>query len=96
MKSQEVTVSGGVGKQVFGATTDSVVLRGIMLTLSGANGSVVIRDGNASGEVKYTIRGLSGSTPTTPVELPGRGARFDKGMHVKVLGSGALAYLFVE
>lgn len=96
MKSKEVAVSGTVGKQSFAITADQAVLRGISLVMSGANGSVVIRDGATSGTVKHTVRGLTASNLVNYIELPGRGERYDNGMHVKVLGTGTLAYLFVD
>lgn len=89
--SLEVTASGTVGKQVFaaGASPKQVKLCGFVLTASGTSaGMVVIRDGNASGEVKYTVRTVLNTS--RPVEVGCQ--RFDKGMHVKVLG-GATCYL---
>jgi len=84
----EVGISGAVGKQVF-ATTRQTVLKSVITTSTVSAGTIVIRDGNASGEVKLTlIQGVGGSTP---YQLEGK--RFDKGMHVKVTGVGSLAYL---
>lgn len=83
-----VTVSGAVGKQVF-ATTQKVVLKGLSLTPSGANATIKIRDGNASGEVIYFGRATSANgTFATKMEH-----KFTKGMHVKVIGTNAEAYL---
>lgn len=93
VNSQEVTTSGTVGKQVFaaGATPKAVTLGGFLLTASGTSaGSVTIRDGNASGEVKYIARAVLNTS--RPVETGCH--RFDKGMHVKVLG-GATCYLMI-
>lgn len=87
---KQVTVSGTVGKQVF-ATTKPTVLHGFLFTPSGANATIKIRDGNASGEVVFFGRYLSaaGSQDISFDE----GVRFDQGMHVKILGTAAEAYL---
>ncbi len=90
MATKEVTVSGGVGKQVY-ASTKRVILKSVILTaVSAAN--VVIRDGNASGAVVLDV-----STPAaTSRSFPLGRERFDKGMHVKVTGTNSKCYLVIE
>ena len=91
---KEVAVSGTVGKQVFAGTSTPAVLKGFSITPSGANSSIKIRDGNASGDVVFFGRFLSAfGTKTIPFKC---GVRFDKGMHVKILGTAAVAYLQIE
>lgn len=93
MLLKEVAVSGSVGKQTF-AVTIPTVLKGFSITPSGANSSIKIRDGNASGDVVFFGRFLSAfGTKTIPFKC---GVRFDKGMHVKILGTAAVAYLQIE
>ena len=46
----EVGISGSVGKQVF-ASTRPVVLKSVIVNTTVSAGVVVIRDGNASGDV---------------------------------------------
>lgn len=84
----EVGISGSVGKQVF-ASTRPVVLKSVIVNTTVSAGVVVIRDGNASGDVRLTINKAAGDN--YQVELSGK--RFDRGMHVKVTGAGALCYL---
>lgn len=86
-----VAVSGSVGKQVF-PTTRVVELNGITITPSGANATVKIRDGNASGEVVFFGRATS-ARGSTPFEVS---HKFTKGMHVKVIGTNAEAYLDIS
>lgn len=90
----EVTVSGAVGKQVFPALptngTYKAKLCGLDLSPSGANATIKIRDGNASGEVVFFGRATS-ATGTKDFESVEH--IFTKGMHVKVIGSNAVAYL---
>lgn len=90
---QSVAISGTVGKQLFNSNKPSI-LRGVILdpgTVSGS--SITIRDGNASGEVKLTCRAVVGESISVPINGI---IRFDKGMHVKVLGNNAVAYLELD
>lgn len=88
----EVTPSGTVGKQVY-ATNKPVKLCSVVLTTSSlVSGAIVtIRDGNASGTRVLQLN--VDKKDTVPVEIE---ERFDKGMHVKVIGAGAVAYLIVK
>jgi hypothetical protein len=87
---QEVAVSGTIGKQVFPTTAPSICM-GFSITPSGANTTIKIRKGNASGEVVFYGKYLSAfGTKTVPFK---GGVRFDSGMHVKILGAAAVAYL---
>lgn len=89
----EVTVSGTIGKQTV-PTTNSVTLKGVVLTPSAANATVKIRDGNASGEVVFYA--------VAPSAAPKRSYsfrvnhKFTKGMHVKVIGAANVAYLTIS
>lgn len=87
----QVTVSGTVGKQVV-ATTEQVKVCSLFLTPSAANATIKIREGNASGEVLFFGRALS-AQGTRSFEIK---HKFTKGMHVKVIGSNAEAYLELE
>lgn len=90
-----VAVSATVGKQVFltsGNNACKATLKKLIVTPSAANASVKIRDGNASGEVVLYVR-LSASANSTFYEVD---HKFTKGMHVKVLGTAAQAYIVYE
>ena len=90
---KEVVPSGTVGKQTF-ATTVKAILYGLHASPSGANMTVKIRDGNASGDVVYFGKFLSAyGAKDVPFS---NGIRFDKGMHVKVIGALGAAYLEIE
>lgn len=90
-----VVPSGAVGKQVFAIASNQVVLKGLMVTPVSANVLTTIRSGATSGDVIYTHSALSAES-TQHIKLPGCGIRFDKGMHVKVIGTGGKVYLEVE
>lgn len=85
----EVTPSGTVGKQVY-ASTRPVVVKSVILTAPTSAATAIIRDGNASGTVMMTIKTPVGDTNNIVLE---GGKRFDKGLHAKVTGVGALCYL---
>lgn len=87
----QVTVSGAVGKQTI-PTTNQAHLKEVILTPSGANATVKIRDGNASGEVVLFARAASAHGS----ECFKACHKFTKGMHVKVIGANAEAYLVLE
>ena len=91
---KEVAISGSVGKQVFADSDEPVILENVIATAGGASAVVVtVRDGNASGDVKLIAK--SQAAVARPFRL-GNGVRFDKGMHVKVIGTGGLAYLVIR
>lgn len=95
MITKSVTPSGTVGKQVYAITGAPVILRGIHATPLSANVIVTVRDGNASGTVRLTHSQLS-ANGSDGVVLPGNGIKFNKGMHVKVIGTGGVAYLIID
>lgn len=89
---KQVTVSGTVGKQVVARDgVSQVTLKGVILTPSGANATIKIRDGigGASGEVVLFARATSahGSKHFEVCH------KFTKGLHVTVIGTNAEAYL---
>jgi len=91
-ESVQVTPSGSVGKQVYAATVPKV-LESVFLDAPTSGATVTVRDGNASGDVRLQM--------TVPVAVGFNSAeldcvRFDRGMHVKVTGVGATAYLLIK
>ena len=94
---KQVTVSGAVGKQVFPTSGNgkSNVLHGFLFRAgTGVTATCTIRDGNASGEVMAEV--IVPSNNSHDFLFTGdHGVRFDKGMHVKVIGASAAAYLYL-
>lgn len=93
MITKSVTISGTVGKQVYPITGVHVRLRGLTLSPLSASAYVKIRHGNASGDVIVEHSVLANHSE--PLEFEG-GISFSRGMHVKVLGTNAVCYLFVD
>ena len=57
----------------------------VSLSAIGADATVVLRNGNASGDVLLTVAALANTT--VPVQL--HGAQFDKGIYATLTGAGA-------
>lgn len=100
MITKQVTVSGSVGKQVYnvssGATSagvKDVTLLGYSIYTPTSASTVVIRHGDASGDVMHEGQGVLDEP--TEFLFPG-GMRFDRGMHVKVTGKDSVAYLYIN
>lgn len=95
MYTKQVTVSGSVGKQVYAANMSAkIILRGWILSPISATANVVIRHGNASGDI--IVQHSSLANAVEPVILPGQGIPMYRGTHVKVIGAGAACYLLID
>lgn len=57
-------------------------VRAIYIVPNANAGSVVLRDGGASGSVKTTVNTLAASTSATYLILPGEGLLFNSNIHV--------------
>ena len=57
-------------------------VKSIYAIATSANGTVVLRDGGASGPIKATINMLANSTSPTYLSLPGEGLLFNSNIHV--------------
>jgi hypothetical protein len=96
MVTKAVAISGTVGKQVYptSGVGAAICLKGFNLSPLSAAAFVRIRDGNASGNIEFE-QSVPANT-SYPIILPHEGRKFSKGMHVKVLGTGAQCFLWVE
>lgn len=106
MDTIAVAVSGTVGKQVLmvpsaltSASSSARIaggrrLLGWILAPVSAKARVEIREGISTGPIKFAQCLTSGGSDH--VKLPKDGMRFDRGMHVKVLGAGAVCYLMLD
>lgn len=93
MDTKSVSVSGSVGKQVYPTDgTLPVVLEGYTIYAPTSAATVTIRSGNASGTIIHQGAALAQDS----VEFEFGDIRFDQGMHVKVTGLNAVAYLYIE
>jgi hypothetical protein len=90
---EQVEVSGAVGKQTFGAGRP-VKLQSLVLHTPVSAATVEVRDGNASGDLKMGLTAPVGDSK--PIQFSEEGVRFDKGMHVQVVGVGSSAFLEIN
>lgn len=98
MYTQQVTVSGTVGKQVYSTKafpiSAKIVLRGYIISPISAAANVTIRHGNASGDV--IVQQSAPANDSKTVVFAGKGIQMYRGTHVKVLGTGAACYLLID
>lgn len=87
----EVTVSGTVGKQAV-ATTKKVILRSVIVAGITSGALVTVRSGNASGDTILN----AGAIKYDSKQFDMGKFRCDKGIHVKVLGTGGKCYLVLD
>jgi len=57
-------------------------------------GSVVFKDGGASGTTKMTINTVASATQPTPMLLPGEGVLFDTSIYVDVTNIGSVMVFY--
>lgn len=91
---KQITVSGSVGKYVVNPGSGQATLKGVILTPSGANATIKIRDGKTgtSGEVVLFARAASAHGSFFAKACH----KFTKGLHVTVIGANAEAYLDIS
>lgn len=88
--TKQVSVSGAVGVQVY-TPSEQKIIKYLILDAPVSAAVAVLRDGETSGDIKATISTPVGDLNTFPL----CGRRFDNGVHVKVTGVGAKAYLVI-
>jgi len=89
---KEVAVSGTVGKRITTTSGQSIKLRSLTLTPSGANATIKIREG-LSGTVFFARATSANGSMYIPFS---ESIRFDTGLHVTVIGTNAVAYLELD
>jgi hypothetical protein len=92
---KQVTVSGTVGKQIY-TSARPVILKGVTITPSAANATLKIRNGQAPTSAEIVFFGRAISSKGSQEFCFGDGVRFDKGLHVTVIGENAQAYLYLD
>lgn len=79
-----VTTATGVVNDQAGNAIGRSRIKGVYIIPQSGAGSVVFRDGSASGSTKLTVNTLAASTGPTYVLLPGEGILVQSGIHVTV------------
>jgi hypothetical protein len=83
LASQPRTTTGQLIAQ-NGGTIERSRVKGIYIVSSANAGSVVFRDGGATGPIKTTVNTLAASTTPTYLKMPGEGLLFNSNIHVTV------------
>ena len=81
------------------ASTDTVIprrarVRGIYLVDSGTAGSVVLKDGGASGTTLLSIATPASATGTESIDIPGDGILFETDVHATMTNLASLTVFF--
>lgn len=79
-----VMTSTGVVNDQAGNATGRTRIKGVYIIPQAGAGSVVFRDGSASGPVRATINTMASQTSPTYTLLPGEGILFQNGIHATV------------
>lgn len=79
-----VTTATGVVNDQAGNAIGRSRIKGVYIIPQSGAGSVVFRDGSASGSTKLTVNTLAASTGPTYILLPGEGILVQSGIHVTV------------
>lgn len=79
-----VTISTGVVNDQAGNAIGRSRIKGVYIIPQSGAGSVVLRDGGASGPVRATINTMASQSSPTYVLLPGEGIIVQNGIHATV------------
>lgn len=73
--------------------SDRTRLKGLFVTPGTANGTVVVRDGGASGTILFSTATVANATPFSAF-IPGEGVLCATNLYVAVTGTGTTAVVF--
>ena len=76
------------------ATTARARVRGMVVEPGGSTGSVIIKDGGASGTTRMTLNTVASATQPTYLLLPGEGVLFDTSVYVDVTSIGSVMVFY--
>jgi len=79
-----VRTSDGVMNDQAGNAIGRCRVKGVYIVPAAGAGSVVLKDGSASGATKVTINTIASSTSTNYVLLPGEGLLFQSGVYADI------------
>jgi hypothetical protein len=69
-------------------------VKGVYIVPAAGAGTVVLRDGGATGPIKATINTLAASTAPTYMILPGEGLLFNTNVHATVTAIGSVTVFY--
>lgn len=89
---KQVTISAAVGKQVIAADAKARLHQMILIPSAVSAAVMVVRDGNASGDVIGSMNVAANTPFRIPVQQE-NGIPLGRGVHCKITGTGAVGYL---
>jgi hypothetical protein len=89
-----VRTDDGVVNNQAGDALGRVRIKGVYIVPSGTAGSVVFKDGGASGTTRMTLNTVASATQPTYMLLPGEGILFDTSVYVDVTSIGSVMVFY--
>jgi len=93
LASVPITVTGQVTAQNGGAL-GRVRIKGVYIVPAAGAGSVVLREGGASGTVKATLNTLAAATSPIYMCLPGEGLLFQADVHATITDVASATFFY--
>jgi hypothetical protein len=93
LASQPRTTTGQMLAQNNG-NIERARVKGVYIVPAAGAGTVVLRDGGATGPIKATINTLAASTAPTYMILPGEGLLFNTNVHATVTDIGSVTVFY--
>jgi hypothetical protein len=93
LASQPLTSTGQMLNQL-GANIPRCRVRSLYIVPAGTAGSIVLRDGGASGPIIATINTVASATQPTYILVPGEGLLFRTDIHATVTSIGSVVAFY--
>jgi hypothetical protein len=89
-----VRTDDGVVNNQAGDALGRVRIKGVYIVPAASAGSVVFKDGGASGTTRMTLNTVGSATQPTYMLLPGEGILFDTSVYVDVTSIGSVMVFY--
>ena len=89
-----VRTDDGVVNNQAGDALGRVRIKGVYIVPAASAGSVVFKDGGASGTTRMTLNTVGSATQPTYLLLPGEGILFDTSVYVDVTSIGSVMVFY--
>jgi len=93
LASKPKTVTGLLVGQNDG-TVERARIKGLYVVPAAGAGTLVFRDGGASGPIKFTLNTLASSTAPTYMLIPGEGLLFNTNIHITVTAVSSVTVFY--
>ena len=92
--ARAIRTDDGVVNNQAGDALGRVRIKGVYIVPSGTAGSVVFKDGGASGTTRMTLNTVASATQPTYMLLPGEGVLFTTSVYVDVPSIGSVMVFY--